>query len=347
MTSNAQMQVRHPLDAMQIGAQAYGFTGKPLIKIGLNKTRGEKIFKQLKLALTRFDLTVKNSITKFQMESDNDISELFTESRLDLVKSAIALEFLNKYDDEISVIDTAEELVDFLKEIIGTTSPAEKAKQAKKQLDEATRHSDEEETFTRFFTRLSTLAKQCDSNATIQSFLIKNAFEKSINANLKQYLCDHDELDSEPIEIAKFLDKKRKYKKIARINEIDAVQNSAFQKEFMSQMAAQNQVLSALADKITQLTTQNSQLTTQNSKFEAEINKLKAAPKHEKSNNATATKVFTPKPEWELNKYGKPYRCRKCGLLGHKDENCKGTHLTCNNCKQVGHIAPACKQSKN
>ena len=109
MAQNAQMQVRHPLDAMQIGAQAYGFTGKPLIKLGLNKTRGEKIFKQLKLALTRFDLTVKNSITQFQLDSDNDITELFTESRLDLVKSAIGFEFLNKYDDEISVIDTAEE----------------------------------------------------------------------------------------------------------------------------------------------------------------------------------------------------------------------------------------------
>ena len=191
------------------------------------------------------------------------------------------------------------------------------------------------------------MAKQCDTNTTIQSFLIKNAFEKSINANLKQYLCDHDELDSEPIDMAKFLDKKRKHKKIVRVNEIDAEKNNAFQKEFMSQMAAQNQVLSALADKITQLTTQNSQLTSQNSKFEAEINKLKAAPKYEKSTVQATSKVFTPKPEWELNKYGKPYRCRKCGLLGHKDESCKGTHLTCNNCKQVGHIAPACKQAKN
>ena len=65
--ATTQMQVRHPLDAMQVSIQAYGFTGKPLIKLGLNKARGEKIFKQLKLALTRFDMTVNNSIQQFNM----------------------------------------------------------------------------------------------------------------------------------------------------------------------------------------------------------------------------------------------------------------------------------------
>ena len=331
---------------MQVSIQAYGFTGKPLIKLGLNKARGEKIFKQLKLALTRFDMTVNNSIQQFNMSDDETIKELLTESRLDLVKSAIGFEFLNKYDDEISVIEDADVLIKFLKEIIGTVSNADKAKQAQKQLEEATRHSDEEETFVRFHTRLSTLAKLCDSNSNTQSYLIKNAFEKSLSSSTKQYLCDHDELDSDPFEQAKFLDRKRKYKKIIQINEID-VRNNAFQKELMSQMAVQNQALTALTEKIAQLTTQNAHLTSQNSKNEAEILKLKTVPKQETSGNSQAAKPFEPRPEWELNKYGKPFRCRKCGLLGHKDQNCKGTHLTCRNCNQVGHIAPACKQSKN
>ena len=168
-----------------------------------------------------------------------------------------------------------------------------------------------------------------------------------MNRNLRQYLCDHDELDSEPLDQAKFLDKKRKNKKQIQINEIGAAQNSAFQKELMEQMANQNQVLTALTEKITQLTTQNNQLTNQNAKFEAEINKLKTTPKSVSSEAQRSQKQIEPRPEWELNKYGKPFRCRKCGLLGHKDQNCKGTNLTCNKCHQVGHIAPACQMSKN
>ena len=67
MAQHAQMQIRHPLDAMQIGAQAYGFTGKPLIKIGLNKTRGEKIFKQLKLCDWVFHGEVETGQSQFKL----------------------------------------------------------------------------------------------------------------------------------------------------------------------------------------------------------------------------------------------------------------------------------------
>ena len=112
-------------------------------------------------------------------------------------------------------------------------------------------------------------------------------------------------------------------------------------------METQNNALAALTEKL-------SQLTSQNSKLEAEIFKLKTTPKPQAATstyigaaNTSEKRPFQAKPEWELNKYGKPFRCRKCGLLGHKDQNCKGTHLTCNKCQQVGHIAPACQMSKN
>ena len=68
------------------------------------------------------------------------------------------------------------------------------------------------------------------------------------------------------------------------------------------------------------MTTQNNQLTNQNSRFEAEINKLKTTPKFNSSETQfdetesirqklsyfqTSAKPIEPKPEWELNKYGK------------------------------------------
>ena len=41
-----------------------------------------------------------------------------------------------------------------------------------------------------------------------------------------------------------------------------------------------------------------------------------------------------------------PYRCHKCGVLGHRSFNCRGTKLTCNICREVGHIQAACPQKK-
>ena len=338
---------RHPLDAMQVGLQAYGFNGKPLIKLGLPKSRGEKVFKEIEMALRQFDFTTDNSITQFNLTDDQNIKELKTYNRLILVKSAIGYDFSNKYDDEIGNVDSAEQLITFLKDTIGTVSKTEKVIQAKNQLNEAHRRSDEEETFCRFHSRLSNLAKICNSNDNIQSYLIKDVFEKSINSNLKQYLRDHDKLNAEPLEQAQFLDKMQKFKKIVTVNEIDAAKNSAFQMELMTQIQNQNKAMAIQSQALTELTEKIAKMSTQNSTLEAEIFKLRATPKTENQTKSQPTKTFEPRPEWELNKWGKPFRCRKCGLLGHRDENCKGTHLTCRNCNQVGHIAPVCKMSKN
>ena len=176
---------RHPLDAMQFGLQAYGFNGKPLIKLGLSKSRGEKVFKDLEMSLKQFDFTVNNSINEFNLSNDNNIKDLQSYNRLNLVKSAIRYDFMEKYDDEIGNLENAENLLAFLKETIGTVSNSDKVTQAKNQLNEACRRADEEETFCRFHARLSSLAKICDLNNHIQSYLIKDAFNRAINSNLK------------------------------------------------------------------------------------------------------------------------------------------------------------------
>lgn len=57
--------------------------------------------------------------------------------------------------------------------------------------------------------------------------------------------------------------------------------------------------------------------------------------------------VETFPPHWELNRYGRPFRCRKCGLRGHRDENCTGTDFVCRICNKIGHIQPACPERKH
>ena len=117
-------------------------------------------------------------------------------------------------------------------------------------------------------------------------------------------------------------------------------------------------------------------LTSQNSELGAEINRLKSEPKKKTqpqelqfknqshgnrfmprqdgsspqyggNNQNVQQRRFNINPEWDLNQYGAPIRCRKCGVLGHMDQRCTGTDLRCHRCNQVGHIAPACPMSKN
>ena len=114
--------------------------------------------------------------------------------------------------------------------------------------------------------------------------------------------------------------------------------------ELMTQIQNQNKAMAIQSQALTALTEKIAKMSQQNSTLEAEIFKLRAAPKTENKTKSEPTKTFEPRSELELNKWGKPFRC---GLLGHRDENCKGTHLTCRNCNQVGHIAPVCKMSKN
>ena len=54
-------------------------------------------------------------------------------------------------------------------------------------------------------------------------------------------------------------------------------------------------------------------------------------------------------PHWEINRYGKPFRCQKCGILGHRTESCRGNaQITCHACNQTGRLKFVCPNiSKN
>ena len=340
--------VRHPMECMQIARTTYGFNGKPIIKLGVSKDRSTQIFDQIDFALDQFNFTVDASIEKFQLTQCDKTEKYKIHNQLELIKSAIDTQFLAKYESDIFFIKTPEELIALLKKLVGTISPQQKQENARIQLAEATRRVDEEEEFEQFYTRLSHLARASNDNKTIQEFLLQNTFEKALNANHRQFLIDQDQTNLDLLEKAKYLDKRNKHKKQIRINEIDTTANNAIQMELINQM-------SALTTKIAELSTQNATFATQNAAFEAEIFKLKTQPKRQNFliHQPHHTKLKTAQndrsipSQWELNKYGKPYRCRKCGLLGHKDEKCRGTHLTCRKCNKVGHIAPACPLSKN
>jgi len=367
--------IREPQEQMQMSLQTYGFK-KPLILGGSTKDRTSscKTFKMIDMALKQFRKCVDKSISEFNEENDEETTEFKNFNEIELVKTALASNFLSKYETEIENFDTADKLVTFLKSVVGTVSEVQKQQNARKELMEASRRIDEEESFSMFHTRLENLTKLCDSNAAVQTFLLKDAFGKNLNSDIKQFLREHNKTGITPKEMAEYLDKMQKHKKSARVNEIQIEENNAFQNELMNRlemqskaMAEQSQMMAALTAKIAELSTQNNEFTTQTSDLRAEIFKLKTTSKTNrprKSNNsdssnwrntensaensAEKTLPAQPKPWFKRQNWGNSIHCRKCGLKNHTDENCVfNPQLQCFRCNGNGHIATVCRKSLN
>ena len=331
---------RHPIETMAVCINTYGFTGRPIVKIGISGEKAAKAFDAINFALERAQFLILSSMKVFSLENDEEIKKHFERTKLDLVKTSLSDEFAKKYEDEIDTIETAENLIILLKNIIGEISEAQIIEQARKKLQNITRSSDENETFTRFLARIVQLATQISQTEAIQEYLTKDAFERNLTPNNKQFLLESEKTNETIQNKAAYLDKMKKNKRNPHINEIDSKKSTAFEEEMLKQ-------LTALTSKIDEMRTQNSAQECEIFKLKTEIKKGGNQQTKIPEKGVTKFPENQPRyinPSWELNKYGKPYRCRRCGILGHKDENCRGTTLQCRNCNKVGHIAPACKQ---
>ena len=97
-----------------------------------------------------------------------------------------------------------------------------------------------------------------------------------------------------------------------------------------------------------------------------EVHALRTNTKDSKTHAASQERAEFFPAHWEINRYGRPYRCRICNTRGHKDENCRrtptpmckkcglrthstencrGTTMICHICKKPGHIQHVCPQN--
>jgi len=86
-----------------------------------------------------------------------------------------------------------------------------------------------------------------------------------------------------------------------------------------------------------------------------ELNKIAATKTAESNNQRSANKPrnFGPRPprqsyspRWELDRFGVPIQCNKCGWKGHKAANCMGL-IRCSHCREQGHAISICPKRKN
>ena len=358
--------VIHPIAAITQATAASIYTTKP-IKVGMLASDFEDVLEELNDKLEIFlDLT-NTSIKHNQMENNAKCKTMQDKARRTIIKSACDKEFTTIYEDDIKYYKDPDNLLAFIKDIFGVESTEQKKERASIKLRGATRNIQQEEKFVRFLSRLTRIAEGITDNEHTRSYLVDEEFKKNLTREIRAYLKDHGKSSKPMKEIAQFLDEKEKHKKHVSINALDTTETTVELKALREQILAQSQQI------------QNLTLLWQNKtheideRFDAseqliEVNKLATRQSHPKTRTVAPTRhenrslanrnesrnpLIAPHQHqqsainqypthWELNRYGAPYRCRKCGIRGHRDFNCKGTDKSCDECGQTGHIKPAC-----
>lgn len=307
--------------------------------------------------LSRFNLLADSAIEAAHTDHTDTATQYKNIAAKDIVISALSDDFMEKYSDEIRTTNDSESLFQLLEDIIGTLSDKQIQSNAEDELTNLSRDIENDEKFERFHKRIKRLALKASSESTIQNHLITKTFNRNLTPTIRNFLHEREKGNMATEATAKYLDQMFKHKKTASVNNIENPEASAR----MIELQKQNRDLHEKMDSMQRLlaTLLENQTSQQNS--DLQIHQIKEkAPQNTKPFNLNDQRPRqnykkTPdqqqqryiNPNWELNKYGAPYTCRKCGIRGHRDQNCRGTRLTCHLCNQEGHIKYACPQRQN
>ena len=311
--------------------------------------------------LKKFKLLANSAIKRAPADQKTDAETYKNMSSKDIVLSAISDDFAVRHAEDIRETTDSTTLLQLLEEIIGTPSAKQIQNEAEENLTNLTRDIDNEEKFERFYKRLDRLAKKASDDANIQKHLITKAFTRNLTPRIRSFLHEHDKINLETSAMAKHLDKMMKYKKVAHLNNIESSESSAQMVELQKQNSEMHEKMHTMHDKMDSMQRllaallENQTSTHQNQEENLHLNQIRSQRPPSKPFIPRNKEIQPPKtqhqtqqkyinPAWELNKYGAPFTCRKCGLRGHRDENCKGTNIVCHTCGQAGHIKYVCPQ---
>ena len=197
------------------------------------------------------------------------------------------------------------------------------------------RDSSGSEKFARFLTRLERLAKIVSEETVVQTFLVNKHFQRALTPSIRSFLREREKNTESPAKIAAFLDGLGKHKQTPELNSLESFKTH----EEIQQLHAK---FDSLQEEMREILHHQRPKNVNFDPNLAIMNVIKA--KSQKGRPGFPFDNSTFPPHWEINRYGRPFRCRKCGLRGHRDENCRGTTLTCRLCNTVGHIQLACPQ---
>ena len=368
----ATTSLRHPIELLE----AFEDNTEPRTRITTKTTPRQlkSIQTDLKEKLERMKLIFDSSIKAHEIKNEvkDTLDAEFKRTRRRICLSFLDATFRERYDDEFDDIKGSADFFNLLHQIKGEQSTDDEARDARKKLNEISRRTDENETFTRFFTRLEKIADTASKgNDVLKTHFLEESFNQNLTPDLRRYLLDQGKSSETPEKTADYLDKMKKYKR--RI-EIKAV--SAEDILLREQVSALTQQFASFPDILRESlgTTLSSMIDAKMDSFRTEIsniNKVKAAPRptttssngnqHSKSieqqqavdTTARFTRQERPNSQNIWNNFesradGTPITCHSCGVKGHTKKNCRGT-VVCHFCNQRGHVKSMCprRMSKN
>jgi hypothetical protein len=320
----------HPISAISSCILLYkngnnGNDGKINLQIDFDDF--EFLIKNVELKMQEFqiltDAAIKGADIKSDTKEETTLAQIQERGSREIIMSYLGQDFVKRHNVEMRKM-TANEIVDFVKQIVGSQSEDQKSEKAKKQLEETDRR--ENENFEFYFNRLSAIAGVISKTKEVQDFLIRQQFKACLSPQIKQFLVDQGKNTETMPEIAKFLDDKQKFKKTVSLSSVHSDQ--------VASISQQNKVLQEQLQLITELL-QNKSMETDDEfrKMKKSINKIERTKKTENQDKTMET-------QREF--------CKKCGMFNHTTLECRGCRMTCNECKVIGHLRNVCPSiSKN
>ena len=310
-------------------------------KIDPNKSREEnqEYLNDLDQRLELFDLSSQSFTPETGDPAKETIGKSINYYRRLIILSTLNDDFQKKYKKEIQKAKTSNQLYEFIKELIPAQSPSQLQEKANTELNEMTRYIDENESFTRFLNRIKATAADASDEETVKTWLINSQFKKNLTSKIQQFLLDHDKNNSTAEEKAKFLDSKNKHLKTEKVNLLQTSDMAEMKEKIDTQNSALSELLECVGDLKMKF---DSQL---------EVNAIKNTGNRDETRKTSSLSPSDIRQSWLYNKFGKPIRCGKCGMLGHYKKICPGTcKAICHLCQRQGHLQSACptkSQTKN
>ena len=336
--ANAHAMFQHPILAINSGVQNFSLKTRP-ITLKLNPGEFENIKKSIENAVEKFEKFTSATIKQFNLESDQDILKYQAQGKRDIFLSALSEDFLTKYSSEINYEDTYGKLSAFVADVVGSQSATAKKKAAEEKLASMTRDTSTNEKFSRFLTRLERIAKVASNDTNVQKYLIDLHFDRALSPKLRNFLREQRQNNESSQKVAEFLDSMDKYKQTAEVCSLEELGTR-------NEIHALNEKFDLLQAKMLEiLQSQREERFDYNAIDIDAISHLKQNPNSRRQPN-TKKAVQSFRRPWELDQNGRPFYCQKCGLRGHRTEQCKGTKMICHHCHKPGHIKPVCPERK-
>ena len=217
---STQAMFHHPVIAIQTGIANFSLKSKP-ISLKLEPGEFERVKTKINQEVDKFTLFTDATIDQFDLKNDAEILKYQEEGKREILMSALAPEFIAKYQTEPLYEDIFKKLIKFVTEIIGSQSENAKSKAAREKMAKITRDSNTDEKFSRFLIRLQRLAEIVTDNTDVQKFLVNQYFDEALSPTLKTFLREKEKNTETPENIAVFLDKLGKHKKVKDLNSLE------------------------------------------------------------------------------------------------------------------------------